>query len=164
MVRTQMFFTEGHSMVSHMRSSKDFYIVEASALPDVIHRVMEAKRLLESGEEKTIQNAAFAVGISRSAFYKYKDSVFPFYENSRGRTMTMGLNLDDTTGLLSRVLNTIADHGANILTINQTIPLNRVANVTITIETGKMNNDASSLMQKLQEMKGVKTLKIIARE
>jgi len=151
-------------MVSHMRSSKDFYIVEASALPDVIHRVMEAKRLLESGEEKTIQNAAFAVGISRSAFYKYKDSVFPFYENSRGRTMTMGLNLDDTTGLLSRVLNTIADHGANILTINQTIPLNRVANVTITIETGKMNNDASSLMQKLQEMKGVKTLKIIARE
>ncbi len=144
--------------------SKDFYIVEVSALPEVILKVMEAKRLLESGKEKTIQSAVMAVGISRSAFYKYKDSVFPFFENSRGRTMTIGLNLDDTTGLLSDVLNSIADFGANILTINQTIPLNRVANVTLTIETHNMVADASVLMDRLRDINGVQSLKIIARE
>lgn len=142
----------------------DFYIVEASALPEVILKVMQAKRLLESGKEKTIQSAVSAVGISRSAFYKYKNSVFPFYENSRGKTMTIGLNLDDTTGLLSDVLNMIADFGANILTINQTIPLNHVANVTLTVETGNMQNDASALVQNLQNINGVQSLKIIARE
>jgi chorismate mutase len=144
--------------------SSDFYIVEVSALPETILKVMEAKRLLESGKEKTIQSAVSAVGISRSAFYKYQNSVFPFYENSRGKTMTIGLNLDDMPGLLSDVLNMIAAFGANILTINQTIPLNRVANVTLTIETGKMQKNASDLIEKLQSINGVQSLKIIARE
>jgi chorismate mutase len=145
-------------------NSSDFYIVEVSALPETILKVMEAKRLLESGKEKTIQAAVSAVGISRSAFYKYQNSVFPFYENSRGKTMTVGLNLDDIPGLLSDVLNMIAAFGANLLTINQTIPLNRVANVTLTIETGKMQENASELIEKLQQIGGVHSLKIIARE
>jgi len=145
-----------------MAKDKTFYIVEESALPLVMVKVVEAKRLLESGREKTMQSAAAAVGISRSAVYKYKDLVFPFYENTHGKTVTLALGLDNVPGLLSRVLNAVADSGANILTINQNIPLNNMANVTITLEMGDCS--VGELVRSLEAMEGVRGLKIIARE
>jgi len=145
-----------------MAKEKTFYIVEESALPSVMVKVVEAKRLLESGRERTMQAAASTVGISRSAIYKYKDLIFPFYENTRGKTVTLAMGLDNVPGLLSGVLNAVADSEANILTINQNIPLNNVANVTITIEMGP--HSVAELVKRLEAMEGVRGLKIIARE
>ena len=132
-----------------MREDKNFFIVDKSVLPEIFLKVMEVKNLLESGKEKTVQDAVAKVGISRSAFYKYRDAVYPLYENTRGKTVTISVNLDDTTGLLSSILNSIADAGANILTINQTIPINGIANVTITIETNDMKGDMSTFVKKI---------------
>ena len=142
----------------------EYYIVEVSALPEVILKVIEAKKLIESGKEKTIQGAAAAAGISRSAFYKYRDSVFPFYENTRGKTFTISIDLDNVPGALSTVLNMVADFGANVLTINQTIPLNNVASVSLTVETGRMIEDPSRLVSALGVITGVYGIKIISRE
>lgn len=147
-----------------VKEDKNYYIVDKSVLPEIFIKVMEVKNLLESGKEKTVQEAVVKVGISRSAFYKYRDAVHPLYENTRGKTVTMSINMDDTPGLLSSVLNSIAFAGANVLTINQTIPINSIANVTITIETNELNKELSTLMDAIQDLKGIQALKIIARE
>ena len=147
-----------------MADKSNLYIVDKKVLPEVFLKVVEAKRLMEMDSAKTIQEAVNAVGISRSAFYKYRDYIFPLGENSRGRTVTIAFNLNDTPGLLSNVLNIIASEKVNILTINQTIPINNVANVTITAETGDMLIELSDLVEKIKKISGVITLKIIARE
>ena len=147
-----------------MREDKKFDIVDKSVLPEIFLRVVDVKNLLESGREKTVQDAVSSVGISRSAFYKYRDAIFPLYENTRGKTVTFGVNLDDTKGVLSSVLNLIAAAGANILTINQNIPINKIANVTITIETNAMDSDIGFLMNSVENIQGVISLNIIARE
>lgn len=147
-----------------MREDKNFYIIDKSVLPEIFLKVMDVKNLLESGREKTVQDAVNKVGISRSAFYKYRDAVFPLYENTRGKTVTFAANLDHTKGVLSCVLNGIASAGANILTINQNIPMNGIANVTITIETDAMDTDLGSLISEVESFEGVQYFKIIARE
>ena len=147
-----------------MKEDKKFYIVDKCVLPEIFIKVMEAKNILASGREKTVQDAVTTVGISRSAFYKYRDAIFPLYENMRGKTVTFGINLDDTKGVLSAVLNSVASAEANILTINQNIPINGIANVTITIETGSMNDDIGKLMNDIGILSGVISINIIARE
>ena len=147
-----------------MKADKNFYIIYKSVLPEIFLKVMDVKNLLESRREKTVQDAVNKVGISRSAFYKYRDAIFPLYENTRGKTVTLSFNLDDTKGVLSNVLNDIASFEGNILTINQNIPTNGIANVTITIETDAMTEDLRVLMDKLERREGVQSLKIIARE
>ncbi|HHW66400.1 MAG: chorismate mutase [Epulopiscium sp.] len=147
-----------------MKEKAGYYIVKQDVLPEVFIKVVEAKRLLESEKVQTVQEAVELVGISRSSFYKYKDSVFPFFENSRGRTITISIQLEDQAGLLSHVLNVIASVGANILTIHQTIPVNKIANVTITMETNPMKDDIKELMDQLESIEGVLNVKIIARE
>ena len=147
-----------------MRADKNFYIIDKSVLPEIFLKVMDVKNLLESGKEKTVQEAVSKVGISRSAFYKYRDAVFPLYENTRGKTVTLAANLDHTKGVLSCVLNDIASAGANILTINQNIPINGIANITITIETDAMDMDLGSLIENIEKVQGVQYFKIIARE
>ncbi len=147
-----------------MRQEKDFFIVDKKVLPEIFIKVMEVKKLLESKKEKTVQDAVNVVGISRSAFYKYRDSVFPLYENTRGKTVTLAIVTEDRAGLLSNILNDIASAGANILTINQSIPVNGIANVTITIETNNMSDELSILMEKLDKVDGIRENRIIARE
>lgn len=147
-----------------MEKDKNFFIVEKSVLPEIFLKVMEVKNLLESGKETVVQEAVAKVGISRSAFYKYRDYISPLYENTHGKTVTFGMSLDDTKGALSNVLNIIAEAGANILTINQNIPINGLANVTISIETNSMKTDFEQLMQRLSNLIGVHKFKIIARE
>ncbi len=147
-----------------MKDNSEFFIVDKRALPDVFVKVVRAKRLIESGEAQSVFQAVNSVGLSRSAFYKYRDFVFELGENKRGKTITIAFNLDDTPGLLSNVLNNIAQEGVNILTINQTIPINKTANVTITMETVAVNSNIDALIERLEKIKGVKTLKIIARE
>lgn len=162
-MKTNVFISKTEKRMD-MDEGKNFYIVDKKALPDIFLKVMDVKKIIESGEAKSVQEAVLKVGLSRSAFYKYRDCVYPLYENSRGKTVTFAANLEDISGLLSTILNIIAAAGANILTINQNIPMNGIANVTITIETNKMENDIGILIDSVQKQKGVRVFKIIARE
>ena len=155
---------EGKTKGDIMRQEKDFFIVDKKVLPDIFIKVMEVKKLLESKKEKTVQDAVNRVGISRSAFYKYRDSVFPLYENTIGKTVTITIVTEDTPGLLSAILNNIAEAGANVLAINQTIPVNGIATVTITIETNNMSDSLAVLMEKLEAHEKIRDIRIIARE
>ena len=110
-----------------MGETAKYYVVTQKAIPEVLLKVVEAKNLLESEKVLTVQEAINQVGISRSSFYKYKDDIFQFHDNSQGTTITLTFQMDDEPGLLSDVLKIIADFGANILTIHQSIPVNGVA-------------------------------------
>jgi len=140
-----------------------FYIVSQEVLPDVIKKTVIVKELLKKNECKTIYEATQKVGISRSAFYKYKDHIFPFYEASRERIVTLSFILDHTPGTLSNLLNHIAVVGGNILTINQDIPLQGVANVSISIETANMQVDIEHLLQEINLIKGIKKVEVIGQ-
>ena len=105
-----------------MGEATKYFVVKQKAIPEVLLKVVEAKRLLESEKVLTIQEAVDAVGISRSSFYKYKDDIFPFHDNSQGTTITLTFQMDDEPGILSDVLKIIAEYRANILTIHQSIP------------------------------------------
>ena len=118
-----------------MSDAPKYYIVEASALPEVFLKVAEVKRLISTGEADKVSDATRRVGISRSAFYKYKDAILPFQNMMAGRIITFQMTLQDTAGLLSKLLTVFANAGANILTINQTIPVGGMASVTISAET-----------------------------
>ena len=139
-----------------------FYLVAADALPEVFLRVAEAKRMLQVGEAATVGEAARLVGISRSAFYKYKDFVSPFQDMSRGHLVTFNLELLDRQGVLSSVLAIFAENGANILTINQSIPTNGCAAVTISAETSDMRESLEELIASAAETAGVVKFEILA--
>ena len=138
-----------------MGAKPKYYIVEATALPEVFLKVAEAKRLLSTGEAATVNDAAKLTGISRSAFYKYRDSVMPFHNMMIGRILTYQLKLHDEPGVLSGILKTFADFSANILTINQTIPSGGCAAVTITAETMAMEEPIETLLRQLSATLGV---------
>ena len=117
-----------------MGEATKYFVVKQKAIPEVLLKVVEAKRLLESEKVLTIQEAVDAVGISRSSFYKYKDDIFPFHDNSQGTTITLTFQMDDEPGILSDVLKIIAEYRANILTIHQSIPINGIASLTLSIQ------------------------------
>ncbi|MBR1781257.1 MAG: ACT domain-containing protein, partial [Oscillospiraceae bacterium] len=121
-----------------MTQRPKYFIVEAEKLPEVFHKVVQVKRMLETREAETVNEAAQRVGLSRSAFYKYKDSVMPFNDMMSGHIVTFQSLLRDETGVLSSILRIFAASGANILTINQSIPVNGCAAVTVSAETSKM--------------------------
>ncbi len=146
-----------------MEDNSKYLIVDKSILPDIFLKVIEAKSLI-SAEGITVSQAVERVGLSRSAFYKYRDNVFILGEDSRGMTVVIGMDLYDEPGILSNVLNTIANFGANILTINQTIPIHGIANITISAELNQIGQSFEGLINKIREIKGVLTLRIIARE
>ena len=141
-----------------------YFIVKKKAVPEVLLKVVEAKRLLDSERVMTVQEAADAVNISRSSFYKYRDDIFPFYENTRNKTITFMLQMDDKPGLLSKVLNQVAKSEANILTIHQSIPVNGIALLTLSIEILPQTDSTSSLIEGIEVMDGIHYVKIVARE
>ncbi len=139
-----------------------YFIIEAQALPEVYLKVAEAKQALELGEVQTINQAVRQVGISRSAFYKYKDAVRPFNDMLHGRIVTIQILLKDEPGNLSAILSQFAETGANILTINQSIPTSGRAAVTIAAETGGMKNELESLIQQIEQNDSVLRCEILA--
>ena len=139
-----------------------YYLVEADVLPEVFLKVVEAKALLETGEVKTVGQAVARVDISRSAFYKYKDAVREFHDMSRSALVTISMELRDQQGVLSDVLSIFAGNGANILTINQTIPASGVAPVTITAETEHMRVSMDAFLTALRATKGVLKVHVMA--
>ena len=145
-----------------MSKDSKYYIVEASALPEVFLKVVEAKRLLDTGKVTTVNEAARVTGISRSAFYKYRDAVMPFQNMMTGRIITFQLLLHDAPGILSNLLNDFADNHMNILTINSIVPTNGCAVVTISAETMNMTLPLESLLQQLRQNEGVIKAEILA--
>lgn len=147
-----------------MTEKSAHYVLREKAVPEVLLKVVEAKRLLESGKVESVQDATEAVGISRSSFYKYKDDIFPYHENKKGRTLTMVIQLDDEPGLLSTVLKTIAEFHANILTIHQSVPVGGIASLTLSIDVFDGMSNESEMIAAIEAVEGIHFAKILAKE
>lgn len=145
-----------------MAKAPNYYIVEADALPEIFRKVVDARYLLDTGEAETVNQAVQMAGISRSAFYKYKDAVRPFQDMLHGRIVTFQIMLKDEPGILSHVLNLFAASGANILTINQGIPVNGCAVVTVNAETSGLQESLQELLARLNGAQGVLRSEILA--
>ena len=143
---------------------KKYFVVRERAVPEVLLKVVQAKRLLDSGRAQTVQDAAEQTGISRSSFYKYKDDIFPFHEEARGKTITFIIQMDDEPGLLYVVLLTIAHFHGNILTIHQSIPINGIATLTLSVDILPGEGDAEAMVEEIESREGIHYLKILGRE
>ena len=139
-------------------------LVDAGAVPEVCVRVVEAKRYLQSGEAETAAEAARMAGISRSAFYKYKEAVFPYDEERAGHILTVHLLLRDRPGILSAVLTAFAEAGANILTVNQNIPAGGTAPVSVSARTDRMSLPVEAFIKQLRTVDGVRRIERISGE
>lgn len=147
-----------------MEDKSKYFVVKQKAVPEVLLKVVEAKKLLESECAITVQEATDKVGISRSSFYKYKDDIFPFYDNTKGKTITLVVQMDDEQGLLSDLLHVVAVYRANILTIHQSIPVNGVATLTLSVEIRENTGNVSGMIEELENLNGIHYVKILARE
>ena len=145
-----------------MANNPKYYIVEASALPEVFLKVAEAKRMLSTGEAATVNEATKLTGISRSAFYKYRDAVLPFQNMMIGRIITFQLLLQDEKGMLSNLLNLFAEVNANITTLNSSVPTNGCAVVTISAETMDLTIHIEELLRQIRKMPGVIKAEVLA--
>jgi len=145
-----------------MANKPKYYIVEASALPEVFVKVAEAKSLLSTGEAATVNEATRMMDISRSAFYKYRDSILPFHNMMVGRVVTFQMLLQDEAGALSRVLEIFASHKANIRTINSIVPTNGCAVVTISAETSDLTIQLETFLRDIGEIAGVIKAEVLA--
>jgi len=140
------------------------YLVSERALPEVLLQVVEAKKLLETKKVMTVGEAAEAVGISRSSFYKYKDDINYFYEDARGKTISFLLEMEDRQGLLSEVLKEVARYGVNILTIHQSLPINGLASLSLSLQILDGLTDITDMVAKVEAIDGIRRMKILARE
>ena len=147
-----------------MAESSNYFVLKKKAVPEVLLKVVEAKRLLDSGKVESVQEATEQVGISRSSFYKYKADIFPFHENEKGKTVTLVIQVDDEPGLLSVVSKSIADCHANILTIHQSIPVNGIATLTLSVDVFPETGDVEKMVSTIEAVQGIHYVKIIARE
>ena len=147
-----------------MKEKGQYFVLKEKAVPDVLLKVVEAKRLIDSGKITSVQEATEMVGISRSSFYKYKDDIFPFHETAKGKTITMVIQLDDEPGLLSVVLKTVAEFQANILTIHQRSPINGIASFTLSVDVLSETGDMTEMMAHIEEQPGIHYVKILGRE
>ena len=154
----------GKEKKGFMEDKSKYFVVKQRAVPEVLLKVVEAKKLLETVRAITVQEAADRVGISRSSFYKYKDDIFPFYDNTKGKTITLVVQMDDKQGLLSDLLHVVAVYRANILTIHQSIPVNGVATLTLSVEVREDTENVSSMIDELEVLDGIHYVKILARE
>lgn len=145
-----------------MKEAPKYYIVEATALPEVFLKVAEVKRLLSTGEASTVNEATRMTDISRSAFYKYRDAIMPFQNMMTGRIITFQFMLHDQQGVLSQMLNVFALRQANILTINSIVPTNGCALVTISAETNNVTVPLEDLLHEIGAMPGVIKAEVLA--
>ncbi len=145
-----------------MSKAPKYFIVDAQAMPDIFVRVVQARELLELGEAATVNEATQRVGISRSAFYKYKDMVRPFNDMMNGHIVTFQAMLRDRPGILSAILNIFAESGGNILTINQSVPTLSVAAVTLSAETSALSLPLEELVHRVEQVEGVVRFEVLA--
>lgn len=146
-----------------MTEDSKYYVVKQKALPEVLLKVAQVNKTIET-KRMSIAEATESVGISRSSYYKYKDDIFPFRDNVKGKTITFVLSMDDEPGILSVVLKTIAEYKANLLTIHQTIPVNGVASLTLSVDILPTTGDSAKMIEQIEQLSGVRYLKILSRE
>ena len=146
-----------------MTEDSKYYVVKQKALPEVLLKVAQVNKIIET-KRMSIAEATESVGISRSSYYKYKDDIFPFRDNVKGKTITFVLSMDDEPGILSVVLKTIAEYKANLLTIHQTIPVNGVASLTLSVDILPTTGDSAKMIEQREQLSGVRYLKILSRE
>jgi len=139
-----------------MAETAGYYVVKERALPEVLLKVVEAKRLIDSEKVESVQEAVDRLGISRSSFYKYKDDIFPFHDTAQGKTITLTFQMDDEPGRLSRLLKIVGDFGANILTIHQSIPVNGVASLSLSVQVLETTGDVSQMVSMMEQQQGVR--------
>ncbi len=144
--------------------SANLVVVSSDVLPEIISKVLEAKRMKARGDAKNSSEACRAVGISRSAYYKYKDSVFTYEERLTNKIVSLYLVLCDVKGVLSQVLSKLYEHNVNILTVNQNIPVDDVATVTVSFRFEDEATSTSQLRQEISQLSGVVSVKIISGE
>ena len=146
-----------------MKREEKFYLIRSDILPESIAKTIEAKKLLESGEAETVHEAVERVGLSRSAFYKYKDGIFPFNAMMSEKIMTITFSLEHVSGYLSKVLTYVADQGGNVLSINQTIPLQGIATVSMSVDMAHLRVSSTEFLDGLQLVPGVRKAMIVGR-
>ena len=139
--------------------NSDFYLVRKRAVPETLLKVVEVNRLLSAGKVKTIQEAVDRVGISRSSYYKFKNDIEEFHSSMAGLTLTLSMEISDETGILSDILREIADFGANILTIHQSIPIGGMASVSISMQVLKSSENVSGLLENLEQLSGIRKIR-----
>ncbi len=147
-----------------MSEKTTYFVLKEKAVPSILLKVVAAKKLLETGKCASVQEATEQVDISRSSFYKYKDDIFPFHEDTKGKTINMVIQLEDQPGILSSVLEEIAHFNVNILTIHQSIPINGFATLTLSVDVLEDSGDFSDLVSAIEAVNGVHYVKILARE
>ena len=146
------------------QDNPEYFLVDKRVLPEVFIKVMEVKQRLNTGESVSVNEAVRKTGLSRSAYYKYKDSVMPFYEATSGKKVTLLITVENFQGILSSIITIIADSHANILTINQNIPINGLADISISIETVSMFGTVDDIMKDIAKLAGVRKCEILSRE
>lgn len=146
-----------------MKDKGNFFLVKEEILPEAIKKTIKIKEILKRGEARTINEAVERANLSRSAYYKYKDYVFPFYEASQEKIITLSFLLDHKPGVLSKALQILANDGASVMTINQGIPLQGIANATVSIETMELKVDLEALLDKLRLVEGIKRLDVLGQ-
>ena len=144
------------------KDTPEYYLVDKRVLPEVFIKVMEVKQRINTGESASINEAVRKTGLSRSAYYK--DSVMPFYEAASGRKVTILISVENFQGILSSIIRIIAESRANILTINQNIPINGLADISISIDTLSMFGSLDEVMNDIGKLAGVRKCTILSRE
>ena len=147
-----------------MLEDSKYYVIKKKAVPEVLLKVLEVQKLLDAEQAKSIQEATETVGISRSSYYKYKDDIFPFHASKKGRNITFVIEVEDQPGVMATVLQVFANYKANILTIHQSIPVNGVATLTLSVEVKANTGNVSRMVEEIEEHQGIHYVKILARE
>lgn len=138
-----------------------FYLVREDVLPEAMKKTLEAKEMLERGKVDKIGDAVQKVNLSRSAFYKYRDTVFPFHTITKERLVSLSVYLEDRSGTLSKLLSIVAESGCNVLTIHQTIPLQGRANVTLSLNTTGMKIEFDEFLSRLRKLEFVEKVEVL---
>jgi chorismate mutase len=143
------------------KSDKQFYLVREDVLPEAMKKTLDAKLLIERGKAESVADAVQAVDLSRIAFYKYRDTVFPFQTVVKQRIISLFFHIEDRSGTLSHLLSTVASSGCNVLTIHQTIPLQGRANVTLSLDTASMNVELNEMLRRLKNLEFVDKVDVL---
>lgn len=141
-----------------------YYVIKKKAVPEVLLKVLEVQKLLDSKQAVSVMEAAERVGISRSSYYKYKDDIFPFYAKENGKNITFVIEIEDQPGVMVSILEVFARYHANILTIHQSIPINGKGVLTVSVDIVSEQTNISAMIQQVEQLESVSCVKIIAME
>lgn len=141
-----------------------YFVIRKKAIPDVLLKVVEAKKMMTADRKMTVKEATDRMGISRSSFYKYKEDIFPFHDGAKGKMLTLTIEILDEPGLLADLIAVVARYHANIMTIHQSIPVNGLASVSISVEILSDTGNLSGMLEEMELRPGVKDVKILSRE